>query len=211
MFGAQQCSTVVHPLLVKPTLFLPQRGDFPPPTGRACCVQYVLRVVYRERTQEMSGSVGATPSVMPEPTRARGSKGIRGGTSRATAVPKGGDQGATDLLALVTAAKGLLQRTRVLSKRLNSLCAIHPQLMWELEEARRLRPEAKVDARIGEELLEFPDPFELGTLEVMRTGGRTYIDDLAVSRLELYVSLRFVICQLPFVFHATTVHGVGLC
>lgn len=107
-----------------------------------------------------------TPSVMPE-TRARGPK-ESGGAPRAAAVPKGGDRGAAGLSALVTAAKGLLQRTRVLSKRLNSLCAIHPQLVWELEEARRLRPEAEAGARIEEEPLEFPDPFELGTLEVIK-------------------------------------------
>lgn len=35
--------------------------------------------------------------------------------------------------------------------------------MWELEEARRLRPEA---AGIAEGPLDFPDPFELGVLEV---------------------------------------------
>lgn len=145
----------------------PRCGDFisrrPP-----CCLQYVLRVVYRERAQETTHPVGVTPSVMPE-TREREPKGS-GGAPCAAAVPKGGDQGATDLLALVTAAKGLLQRTRVLSKRLNSLCAIHPQLMWELEEARRLRPEAEGGARI-QEVVEFPDPFELGTLEVIALIG----------------------------------------
>lgn len=99
-------------------------------------------------------------------SRAQGPKGSGSGPGAATA-SKCGDRGAADLLALVTAAKGLLQRTRVLSKRLNSLCAIHPQLMWELEEARRLRPEADVGAQIKEEPLEFPDPFELGTLEVI--------------------------------------------
>ena len=127
-------------------------------------LQYVLRVVYREQMQETTVPVGVPPSVMPE-ARAREPTGIGGATS-AAAAPSGDDKGATDLLALVTAAKGLLQRTRVLSKRLNSLCAIHPQLMWELEEARRLRPEAEGGARIKEEPLEFPDPFELGTLEV---------------------------------------------
>eukprot|EP00903_Cladosiphon_okamuranus_P008775 g8406.t1 len=126
-------------------------------------IEYVLRVVYRERVQETTGPVDLTPSVMPE-TRVREPKGSGGGP-RAAAVPKDGDQGATDLLALVTVAKGLLQRTRVLSKRLNSLCAIHPQLMWELEEARRLRRETGGGALIEEEPLEFPDPFELGTLE----------------------------------------------
>lgn len=135
-----------------------------PPPRRPCRVQYVLRVVYRERMQETIGPVGATPSAMPD-TRGRGPKG-GGGAPRAAAASEGGDQRATDLSALATAAKGLLQRTRVLSKRLNSLCAIHPQLMWELEEARRLRLEAGARARIEEEPLQFPDPYELGTLEV---------------------------------------------
>eukprot|EP00752_Nemacystus_decipiens_P006456 g5814.t1 len=129
----------------------------------AAHIEYVLRVVYRERMQETTSHVDATPSVTPE-TRAREPMGI-GGAPIAAESPKGCIQEATDLLALVTAAKGLLQRTRVLSKRLNSLCAIHPQLMWELKEARRLRPEAEGEARIKDESLQFPDPFELGTQE----------------------------------------------
>lgn len=72
------------------------------------------------------------------------------------------DPAATDLLALATAATGLLQRTRVIRKRLNSLCALHPRMMGELLEGRRLRPGGVESA----ESLNFPDPYELGTLEV---------------------------------------------
>lgn len=72
------------------------------------------------------------------------------------------DPAATELLALATAAKGLLQRTRVLRKRLNSLCALHPRMMGELLEGRQLQPERVERA----ESLNFPDPYELGTLEV---------------------------------------------
>ncbi len=126
--------------------------------------------------QEEQGS--SNPAVLPKAAWAAPAASAipaqqlkRSGGSRrprrpAAAAAKDGDRGTAELMALVTAAKGLLQRTRVLSKRLNSLCAIHPQLMWELEEARRLRPEGELGARIDEEPLEFPDPFELGTLEV---------------------------------------------
>lgn len=70
----------------------------------------------------------------------------------------------------------------MLSKRLNSLCALHPQLMWELEEGRRLRVEG------GGEVVEplgFPDPFELGTLEVNKTNVPRFVLEygaLLVSR-----------------------------
>lgn len=97
----------------------------------------------------------------------RGASGVAAPTSAVwgdggyTTTPND-DPGATELMTVAAAAKGLLQRTRVLSKRLNSLCALHPRLMWELAEGRRLRPG-------GVEIMEplaFPDPFELGTLEV---------------------------------------------
>ena len=70
------------------------------------------------------------------------------------------DPAATELLALATAARGLLQRTRVIRKRLNSLCALHPRMMGELLEGGR--PGSVESA----ESLNFPDPYELGTLEV---------------------------------------------
>lgn len=149
-------------------------GDFLPPDRHplifvlemcAASIQYVLRVVYHERMQEIRGGnnpVAATTSTayaVPElPSRERNEGDV----------PADGDRGAAELVSLVAAAKGLLQRTRVLRKRLNSLCALHPQLMWELAEGRRLRQEVEqVGARIEEGPLEFPDPFELGTLEVI--------------------------------------------
>lgn len=106
-------------------------------------------------------------SALPDlPSRERNEGGGDHRTNTTT-IPKDDGRGATELVSLVAAAKGLLQRTRVLSKRLNSLCALHPQLMWELAEGRKLRPEAEAGTGIEEGPLEFPDPFELGTLEVI--------------------------------------------
>lgn len=123
--------------------------------------QYVLRLVFHE-VQEQQGkdAVSETPGVLD-----RGNDSRRGRRTKTTAIHSDDDRGAAELVALAAAAKGLLQRTRVLSKRLNSLCALHPQLMWELEEARRLRSKGEAEVEIGESL-DFPDPFELGTLEV---------------------------------------------
>ncbi|CAM9331166.1 unnamed protein product [Ectocarpus sp. 12 AP-2014] len=124
-------------------------------------VEYVLRLVFHE-VQEQQGkdAVSETPGVLD-----RGNDSRRSRRTKTTAVHSDDDRGAAELVALTTAAKGLLQRTRVLSKRLNSLCALHPQLMWELEEARRLRSKGEAEVEIAAESLDFPDPFELGTLE----------------------------------------------
>lgn len=128
------------------------------PDLRAISIQYVLRVVYHERMQEIWGSNNVAATVPELPSRERNESDVSADSDRGTA----------ELMSLVAAAKGLLQRTRVLSKRLNSLCALHPQLMWELAEGRRLRQEAEeAGGGIEEEPLEFPDPFELGTLEVL--------------------------------------------
>lgn len=131
--------------------------------NRYCAFRkYVLRVIYRE-ARVVHGIPGATTSAEAE----------GGGRERSShpTIPKD-DPGAAEMLKLATAGRGLVQRTRVLSKRLNSLCALHPQLMWELEEGRRLRPE-------GGEVMEplgFPDPFELGTLEVNTNTARLGAD-----------------------------------
>lgn len=131
----------------------------------AASIQYVLRVLYHERTQEVWGSNNPIPA-MTAPTSTTVPE-LPSQERNESDISADGDQGTAELMSLVAGAKGLLQRTRVLSKRLNSLCALHPQLMWELAEGRRLRQEVE-EARDGieEEPLNFPDPFELGTLEV---------------------------------------------
>ncbi|CAM9788657.1 unnamed protein product [Laminaria digitata] len=118
----------------------------------AAHVEYVLRVLYREvreaRAKPTSTSAASAFSA------------AAGKYASAHPIPTD-DPATTDLLALATAATGLLQRTRVIRKRLNSLCALHPRMMGELLEGRRLRPGGVESA----ESLNFPDPYELGTLE----------------------------------------------
>lgn len=114
---------------------------------------------------------------IPGATTSAEAEGAGGERSSHPTIPKD-DPGAAETLKLATAGRRLVQRTRVLSKRLNSLCALHPQLMWELEEGRRLRPE-------GGEVMEplgFPDPFELGTLEVNTNTPRLGADFSLFSR-----------------------------
>lgn len=67
-----------------------------------------------------------------------------------------------ELATLAAASRGLVHRSRVVTKRLNSLCALHPRLMWEVEEGKRLLLPGCADAKPP----AFPDPYELGTLEV---------------------------------------------
>lgn len=126
-------------------------SDFLIPNPRdPIILQYVLRILYHE----VRGA-RAKPTVTAAPTEAAGRD------MGAHPVPTD-DPAATELLALATAARGLLQRTRVLRKRLNSLCALHPRMMGELLEGRQLQPEIVERAKS----LIFPDPYELGTLEV---------------------------------------------
>ena len=116
-------------------------------------LQYVLRVLYHE-VREARAEPTATSA-------ATASTDAAGRDVSAHPIPTD-DPAAPELLALATAAKGLLQRTRVIRKRLNSLCALHPRMMGELLGGRRLRP-GRVESA---ESLNFPDPCELGTLEV---------------------------------------------
>lgn len=139
-------------------------------------VQYVLRITYREvriAQDNTAHLVRPTEVDLPEGGVGDNCAGVR------PAVPSD-DPGASELVTLAASSRGLVQRTRVLSKRLNSLCALHQRLMWELEEERRshsLPPElaSRVVVRQGVEQERdgsttktpaFPDPFELGTLEV---------------------------------------------
>lgn len=108
----------------------------------------------------MHGTPTATATEAVEAGSAGG--GHRTHTSAVVAAAATGDSRAAELTALATAAKGLVQRSRVLSKRLNSLCALHPRLMWELKDGRHLRAGGNETV----DRLVFPDPFELGTLEV---------------------------------------------
>lgn len=113
-------------------------------------VQYVLRVVYREICRVDH------PAAKPA-----------------------GNPDAAKLRYLSTATKGLVQRTRVLSKRLNSLCALHPQLMFELEQG-----DGQVLSSGGSDTIDqltFPDPFELGMLEVSR-GAIFWSPVIAIGR-----------------------------
>lgn len=132
----------------------------------ACAPQYVLRAVYREVLETQGAPIGMTSAssatAVAAATVAAESTEGRFGHHPTMATD---DPGATELRTLSTASRGLLQRTRVLSKRLNSLCALHSQLMWELEKGRRVRPGGFEPM---EETLAFPDPFELGTLEVSK-------------------------------------------
>lgn len=107
------------------------------PSAPLTPVQYVLRVVYREICRVDH------PAAKPA-----------------------GNPGAAKLRYLSAATKGLVQRTRVLSKRLNSLCALHPQLMFELEQGNGQVLSSGGSDSIDQ--LAFPDPFELGMLEVSR-------------------------------------------
>lgn len=113
---------------------------------------------------------------------------VSSATEDAWPLALGEDPHASQLQVVAAASRGLTQRTRVLRKRLNSLCALHPRLMWELEdEGHRVEALTSREARGGEEGEQemtgvvnnssvretevakppaFPDPFELGTLEV---------------------------------------------
>lgn len=117
-------------------------------------LQYVLRVLYHEVR-------GATANPVATSAATAAATGTTGRDVSARPTPTD-DPAATELLALATAARGFLQRTRVIRKRLNSLCALHPRMMGELLEGRKLRP-GRVESA---ESLSFPDPYELGTLEV---------------------------------------------
>lgn len=100
------------------------------------------------------------PEVTPGAEEAAGGRAAH---DRATVYPK--EVQASELAELSLASRGLVHRVRVLTKRLNSLCAMHPRLMWELEEGKRL-------LLPGSGIVNppsFPDPYELGTLEVTVT------------------------------------------
>lgn len=156
-----------------------------PPISR---LQYVLRVTYREVCPPLATQLHNT-----QPDRRGGVGGERtvsvsSATEDGWPLALGEDPHANQLQEVAAASRGLTQRTRVLSKRLNSLCALHPRLMWELEdEGRRVVTPTSREARGGGEGEQdmtgvansssvretemakppaFPDPFELGTLEV---------------------------------------------
>lgn len=146
----------------------------------------MLRVVYREVHGEQSTSLGkAASAAMAAAAVSSSTQSETGGSGGHSATIPKGDPKETELITLATAAKSLLQRTRVLSKRLTSLCALHPQLMWELEEGRRVWSGGAESV----EPIAFPDPFELGALEVKSVSFCTFLLNIIFFYRNLSVRL----------------------